>query len=230
MDKWYLENSDFFVDMEEEKQAFIEKAIRVVFKKKDIVFAEGDCGGHCYYIGSGVVRIFNIAVSGKEPIIFIQKPGALFGISEVIDGFPRRINAQVLTTAVLYRLESVDFIELLQKYPKMATRGISLLGRRIRYLGESISNLMTCNVMGRLGKTLIFIAYDTIHENGFLRAPVRLPVQLSQKQLADMTGSTQPTISELLHELQREGLITLAGKSIILNDTESLLRKAGIEW
>ena len=229
MDKWYLKSSDFFVGMEKEKQAFIEKATRLAFKKREIVFVDGDCGGHCYYIESGVVRIFDIAISGKEPVLLIQKSGELFGLAEVIDGFFRTINAQVLTPAVLHKIESADFIELLKNYPEMSTRAISLLGRRIRYLGESLSNLMTCSVMERLVRTIVFIAYDAIHENGFSRGPVHLPFQLSQKQIAGMTGSTQPTINELLHELEREGLITLAGKSIIITDTESLLRKAGME-
>lgn len=228
MDNWYLKSSDFFAGMEKVRQAFLAKATRLVFKKNDIIFFEGDNGGACYYIESGVVRIFSITSSGKEPVLFIRKEGEIFGLSEVVNKLPRKANAQVLNQAVLYRLEHAAFVDLLKESPDLAARVISLLGGRIRYLGESLSNAMTCSVMERLAKLLVFIAYDRIHEQALTREPVRLPVQLSQKQLAAMTGSTQPTISELLHELQQEGLIALSGKTIILTDTHELLKKVGM--
>lgn len=50
-----------------------------------------------------------------------------------------------------------------------------------------------------------------------------LPVSLSQGQMAAMVCSTQPTVSETLHQLQDEGLIDIRGRGIVIRRPQALL-------
>ena len=65
-----------------------------------------------------------------------------------------------------------------------------MLGSRVRYLGDRLSNLATGSVMSRLIKLLISLVYDLLPDAEAWAKPVALPVRISQEQLASMTRST----------------------------------------
>ena len=92
----------------------------------------------------------------------------------------------------LYVMPSVEFDRLLAEDYVLARRVITMLGSRVRYLGDRLSNLATGSVMSRLIKLLISLVYDLLPDAEAWDKPVALPVRISQEQLASMTGSTQP--------------------------------------
>ena len=216
---WYLQDRDFFAGLEEQRQRFLQRAILKTLPKNDIVFFEGDTGDSCFYVASGLVRIFSITDSGKESIFFLRRPGELFGLSEVLNAFPRRANAQTL-------MPTVEFDSLLAEDYVLARRVITMLGSRVRYLGDRLSNLATGSVMSRLIKLLISLVYDLLPDAEAWAKPVALPVRISQEQLASMTGSTQPTVSDLLQKLHKAGLIAIAHRQITICNPLHLLAHA----
>ena len=213
---WYLHGEDFFAGLEEEKRLFLQKASHRRFQKNDIVFFEGDPGDACFYIASGLVRIFSIHDSGKEPVFFLRRAGELFGISEVLGGYPRKANAQAMAPSQIHALCGRDFDALLAAHYPLARRVISLLGSRIRHLGDNIRNLVVCSVEGRLIKLLIALVYDLLPDAEAWRRPVTVPLRISQEQLASMCGTTQPTVSDLLQKVQKEGQIRVERRRITL--------------
>lgn len=204
---------NFFEGIENEKKLFLATAQRCVLAKNSMIFFEGDPGNSCFYIETGMVRIFSITNTGKEPIFFLRRSGEIFGLSEVLGDGPRRANAQALIPTVLYKLESKTFDSLLAHRHVLAQRVIAVLGSRVRYLGAQISNLMTCSVKNRVIKLIISLIEDQLPDEEAWSHPVTV-AQLSQDRIAAMIGSTQPTVSELLQELQREGLIVVSRQKI----------------
>lgn len=221
---WYWENKDFFEGLEQQKECFLQVSQKMELDKNAMIFFEDDPGDCCFYLSKGLVRIFSVSDSGKEPIFFLRRQGDLFGLSEVIGNVPRKANAQALTDCELYKIKSVDLENLLQDNYLLARRIISLLGARVRYLGDYVSNLMTCSVKVRLVKLLIALIYDSIPTAEDWNTPIMIPIKISQEQLASMTGSTQPTISDLLQELQREGIIEISRKQLCVCKPFMLVR------
>ena len=213
---WYLHGKDFFTGIEEQKEAFLKKSVCRRYQKNYMIFFEGDAGDACFYVASGLVRIFSVTDSGKESIFFLRRAGEVFGVSEVLNGYPRKANAQTITPAEIHVMRRADFDVLLERNYPLARRVISLLGSRIRQLGDSISNLATLSVEDRLIKLLIALVYDLLPEDEDWQRPVHVPVRISQEQMASMVGATPPTISELLRKLQKEGLVRVARCSITL--------------
>ncbi len=223
---WYLQDLNFFAGLEEQRQRFLRRAVRRPLPKNEIVFFEGDRGDSCFYVASGLVRIFSITDSGKESIFFLRRPGEMFGLSEVLNAFPRRANAQTMMPTELYTMQSEEFDRLLAEDYMMARRVITMLGSRVRYLGSRLSTLATGSVMNRLIKLLISLVYDLLPDAGAWDRPVAVPIRISQEQLASMTGSTQPTVSDLLQKLHRSGLISIAHRQITICSPMQLLARA----
>ncbi len=231
MDKlWYLKEREFFSGFEAQKKRFLERAVYKKYQKSDIIFFEGDAGDSCFYVASGLVRIFSITDSGKEPVFFLRRAGEIFGLSEVFNNFPRRANAQALMPTEIYSISSAQFDRLLATDYVLARRCITMLGSRVRYLCDRINGLMTSNVMSRLVSLLISLVYEELRDAEAWNKSVALPVRISQEQLAALSGSTQPTVNALLQKLQKEGLITIGTRQItiaspiqLLSYTEGLL-------
>lgn len=223
---WYLHDKDFFVGIEEHKKTFLQKATQRHFKKNEIIFSEGERGDFCCYVASGLVRIFRSTPSGKESIFFLRYAGEFFGLSEVISAYPRMASAQALSTTEIYTLSAPDFDALLASHYPIARKVITVLGGRVRHLGHSVSNLTACDVEERLIKVLITLVHDDLGDDASWGRPVTVPIKISQEQLALMAGTTQPTVSELLQKLQKEGYVRIDKRQITIVNPLNILIKS----
>ncbi|MGA9756603.1 MAG: Crp/Fnr family transcriptional regulator [Desulfobaccales bacterium] len=223
---WHLREHDFFAGLAAEKKAFMSLAKSRDLKKNDMVFFEGDPGDSCFYLENGLIKIFKITLDGKEPIFFLRRKGEFFGLAEVMEARPRKANAQALTPGKLYEISKKNFDALLASHYPLARRVIEVLGRRLRYLGEQVENLMVCDVSTRLAKLLVYLSYDQLMDEDSWAKPAHIPISLTQEQLASMTGSTQQTVSEMLKKFQEEGLIAVSKRQITILNPLQLLHQA----
>lgn len=215
---------DFFTGMALQKQLFLKRAQRRTIDKNGIVFFEGDSGDTCSYIESGIVRIFHTAESGKEAVIFLRYPGTLFGVAELMGGCERKNTAQALTPVTLHTMEAKVFQELLENDVVFSGKLISLLSRHVVNLGVQVASLMLGDVMERLINLLLYFYHDTL-PYADRTPPQSIPICLAQSHIASMVGSTQPTISGLLRQLQSEGLISLSRMHICVLNPAAMQRK-----
>jgi len=222
---WHLQESDFFDGLPREKEAFLAVATRRTLPKNKFVFFENDNGNSCYYLEKGMVKISRVTDMGKEPIFFLRKSGEIFGLAEVIDGMKRKANAQTMTSCVLYELGKEGFEELLANNYALVRKVIRTLGQRLRFLGEQIENLMVCDVRARLLKLLFYMCCQHNVEKGSWSDPMTIPFNLTQEQIASMTGSCQQTVSETLKKLQQEAVILVSKKEITILHPMELLEK-----
>jgi CRP-like cAMP-binding protein len=221
--RWHLSEQDFFKDLAEAKEEFTDLAVRREIRKNDFLFFENDPGDSCFYLSGGSVKIFAITLLGKEPTFMVRKSGEIFGLAEVVDGHPRKCNAQAIEPSVVYEISKVDFEALLSRNYPLARKVITVLGKRLRFLCEQVGNLMVCDVTTRLIKLLIYLAYDNVIDLETCVTPITLPLTLTQEQIACMTGSCQQTVSETLKKLQTDGFIEVSRKEITLLRPSQLL-------
>jgi CRP-like cAMP-binding protein len=220
---WHLGEDDFFKDLQNERKEFLAIARRRVLQKKDIVFFEEDSGDSCYYLESGLIKIFQIAPSGKEPIFFLRRSGELFGLAEVMEGERRKANAQALSPCIIHEVTGKDFEKYLADNYMATRKVIQTLGKRLRYLGDIAGGLMVCDVGTRLAKLLAYLCHEYIPSEKGWRQPLTIPIKLTQEQLASMVGSCQQTVSELLKEYQEDGLIKTDNRQVTVINPLRLL-------
>lgn len=222
----FLQKMSFFEDLEEEKALFLARATRLEFRKGDLLFSRGAAVTSCYYVEKGLIKIYDVTESGKEPIFFLRRTGEMFGLAEIFSGEERRTNAQALVPSIVYAMDKTAFRDLLQQHFSIAERVINVLGGRLRYLGDHICGLTTMTVRERLLRLLLFLFYDNLpREKEDRDVPVRVRLPVSQEQMAAMIGSTQPTVSSTLQQLQGEGLLTLVRGNIEIPSVQRLVDK-----
>jgi CRP-like cAMP-binding protein len=214
--EWHLGEEDLFKGFPAEKVAFKSLCVKRCMKKGEFIFYEDDPGDSCFYLEEGLVKIFRVTTMGKEPILMIRKAGEIFGLAEAIGGYDRKANAQAIRPCVLYGIEKEAFDRYLSQNHAITRRIMTVLGRRLRYLGEQVANLMVCDVTTRLLKHLVYSCYPRLLDAEEWDRPITFCLDLTQEQIASMTGSCQQTVSETLRKLQEEGLILVSGREITL--------------
>ena len=221
----HLREEDLFRGFPAEREAFRSLSVRKQLKKGDFIFYEDDPGDSCYYLQEGMVKIFRITMMGKEPILMIRKAGEIFGLAEAIGGFERKTNAQAIRPSVVYQMDGDTFEQFLSRNYPIARRIMAVLGKRMRYLCEQVGSLMACDVTTRLLKHLLYCCNTTLMDSDSWDQPVTFSMDLTQEQIASMTGSCQQTVCETLRKLQEEGLIEVDGREITLPNPLRIIRR-----
>jgi len=208
--QWHLNEQEFFSGLSAEKKIFLSHSRKREIKRNELLFVEGDTGDTVFYLHSGEVRISHVTPCGKESIVFIRRAGEMFGLAEAIGGSKRACSARAITACRLYELKRGEFEELLAQHWALSRRVMEILGRRLRYLGEQMENLMFCDVTTRLLKLLLSLSCYKQTDNEVWNASDAIPVKLTQEQIASMIGSCQQTVSEILKQFEKEGLIRIS--------------------
>ncbi len=182
-------------------------------KKGNLIFSQGEKGSTLYLIAKGRVKIVLIDESGKELVLAILKKGDFLGEMSIIEDEVRSATAVALEPTVLLTIERDNFINFLIRNPKAMLGVLRELSKRLRNADEKIGELAFQNVYNRVISYLNFLAETkgTKEKDGIFIS--ELP---TKREIADFIGSTRESVSRVLNDLHRKGLISLYRKSVVI--------------
>lgn len=189
------------------------------YKRNDIVFFEEDTGRFMYVVKEGRVKVSRLLPSGKEMILAFHEEGEYFGEMSLIDGgtTPATVTAVVPTT--IYVLSAKHFSVLLE-HPTINSAILTTLCTRCRDAWAQIEVLTFHNADARIRTAL----YQLSKKKGIETAEgTKITMQLTHKELADITGISRETATRILSHLQSENLIRVETKKFILHDPDQLV-------
>ncbi len=186
----------------------------ISLKKNTLVIDKDSQGDSLYIIRLGEVKVLLQNEEGKEMILTKFKSGDFFGEMSLVDRRPR--SATVITTekSQLLTLSRSAFVSHLEEFPTTGLKILAEMSARLRRADEVIGNLVMLDVYGRVARILI----DLSERGGEVRAEgIFIKTRPTQQDMASMIGTTRETVSRVLSEFQRRGLLTTQGKSILLS-------------
>jgi len=173
----------------------------------------GEPGNSMMAVAIGTVRISLPTSKGREIILADLPEGELFGEIALLDGKPRSANATALTKCELLVLERRDVLPFLEHNPAACLRLMEILCTRIRRSDERMSDIAFFDLPARLAKTLL---------NYPARGQGPAKLSLSQRELAEMSGSSRENVNRCLREWQRRGILELKDRWTIILKPEAL--------
>jgi CRP/FNR family transcriptional regulator, cyclic AMP receptor protein len=191
-------------------QAFLDSAgvARKVteFKKKEVVFSQGDPAKNVLYIQKGGVRLSVLNETGKEAVVAVLGPGDFFG-EGCLSGQPIRIGtATAITATTVLVIEKKEMIRVLHEERAFSDRFISyILSRNIRVEEDLVDQLFNSSEK-RLARTLLLLA-----RYGKEDQPQKLVPKISQEMLAEMVGTTRSRVNFFMNKFKKLGFIKYNG-------------------
>src|SRR3954463_10007115 len=173
------------------------------YRRGDAIFEKGDPATHLYVCFSGRIAIVAKASDGRESVLTVLGPGALFGEMSMFDGGVRSANARALTTVHLIAVEFDDVRDVLSRRPEVLWSVLRILARRLRATDEALADAMFLDVTGRTAKRLLMLA-DGDDE-------FRMP--LTQEELAGMVGASRERVNKAIALFVKLGWLEISGRS-----------------
>ncbi len=194
------------------------------YNKNNIILMEEEFGDAFFIIGSGGVKITRVSEDGREVILAMLGEGDFFGEMSLLDGETRSANCIALEDSTVLMLRRRDFLEILEKFPKMAISLLTELAGRIRKSDQQIESLSLTDAQHRVGITLLRLA----EELGMIRHGVvhirNLP---NQQDIASMAGTSRETVSRMMRKLEEKEMIERRGRTLSILDYTEFKRAFG---
>jgi CRP/FNR family transcriptional regulator, cyclic AMP receptor protein len=184
-----------------------------------VVHEEDDEGRTFFVILSGVVRVAVTTAEGKNAVLATLKRGDFFGEMSLLDGSPRSASVTAAQACDLFMLYRREFMDTLQRYPKIAVHLLCEMSKRLRKANHHINTLSMISIYGRVADVLLQIAKDQGQRgNGLIVVPCRP----THQEIADMAGTSRETVSRILSQLQKKHYIAIDGKKLVILNEKKL--------
>jgi CRP/FNR family cyclic AMP-dependent transcriptional regulator len=186
------------------------------YAKDDTVFHADESGDIFCLIREGRVKVTMISPEGKEIILSLLGPGDFFGEMALLDDEPRSATVVATESLELVTIWRSDFLQILSENFSITKKVLAELSRRLRSASNRIESLATMDVYGRLARFFL----DQARTNGkVLDSGYVAVTRPTHQAIANMIGTSRETVSRLIHDLMRQGLLLSEGKTIYLKKT-----------
>ncbi len=180
--------------------------------KDTVVFFENEQGDSFFMILSGRVKVTILGDDGREVILSMLGPGDFFGEMALLDNEPRSATAIAAEDTVLLCLARIDFEKVATKRTITAAL-IKTLTARLRRANHQIQTLALLDVYGRVARVIL----DMAKEEGRRLKDGRIAFRrATHQEIANRIGTTRETVTRMLKDLERQGMIRIEGKEIVL--------------
>lgn len=187
--------------------------------KREILFSDGEEAKGFYVILSGKIKLFKISPEGKEQILHIvSAPDAFAEAALFLEGsYPAF--AEALTDSQLLFFPKRDFIQLIERNPKLSINMIVSLSHFLRRFASLIEELSLKEVSSRMAKYLIDLSIRLSKEG---KNSKEVELDLSKTQLASKLGTISETLSRTLAKMKAKGIIDVKRNRILILNHEAL--------
>jgi CRP-like cAMP-binding protein len=185
----------------------------------ELVLDFGDATDDVFFVAEGAVRVVVRSPLGQEVILGDLGPGEVFGEMAAIDGAPRSANVTALHPSRLCRLPAAAFLEMALRSPAVSLRVMRVLTMRLRLQDARLFEHTILPVRYRLASELLRLSRPREGRGAAGRVVSPPP---PQHVLAARVGARRETVSLMLAELARDGLLEVSARAIALPRPEAL--------
>ena len=215
IDCWYQILTD--LGKKDEMQNTIVQHDIVEYKKKQIIYAEGQHPNKLYYIESGKVKIYKTSESGKEFITSLLSDGDFFGHIALLENKTYLEFAETLEETKIRVIPKKEFEDLLTQHQEIALKVIKLLANNIAEKEDQLVALAYHSLRKRVADALLTLKKKYEHQDGAL-----FSIAISREDLANIAGTATESLIRTLSDFKSEKLIRIQDGKITLLEEKKL--------
>jgi len=219
----FLKNIELFSSLTDEELLQISNRIIVKeFSRNETILLEEETNEFMYIILLGKVKVVQTTAEGKEIILAIHQAESFFGELSLIDGKTSNATVMAMDESLIAIISKENFYALLYSQSKVLENLLRIFCSRLRESWKRIHILNFREAPKRM-KMLFTILSGENGENTPDGTIINL--KLTHQEMADMAGLTRETVTRVLGQWQKDGLITVSRNRYILLHHNFFLRE-----
>ena len=188
------------------------------FKKKQVIYTEGNHPHRLYFIESGKVKTFKTNEEGKELIIGLYSQGDFLGYTTLLEGGLYKESAEAIEDSEIASIPKNEFDELLNSNRDVLKKFVELLANNITEKEDKLLGLAYNSMRKKVADALIMLSKKYKTEN-----TPQFSIHISRENLANIAGTAKESLIRTLSDFKDEGLIDIKDGSITIMNEKKLL-------
>jgi CRP/FNR family transcriptional regulator len=177
-----------------------------------MIYLQGTDPTCFYFLKEGRVKSFMQSEDGAERVLTVYESGSLLGEAAFFDGLPRMSSAIALSPCHLVPIDRELVSQQFAANPALAMSMIEYLARKVRMLSDHLDHMAFRPAKWRLAEHILSLS------------PAGDFVKCNQEEIASAISTSRVTVSRILNELAREGLVELGYQKVKILDRDRLLK------
>jgi CRP-like cAMP-binding protein/CheY-like chemotaxis protein len=187
------------------------------YKKKQVIYFEGNRPGRLFYIQRGKVKTYKTNDDGKELVVELFNKGDFLGYAALLEGTNYKETAEAIEETELAIIPKDDFDELVNSSHQVAGTFIRLLAKNIREKEEHLLGLAYNSLRKKVATALLTLEskYNQDQEENF-------SIDISRENLATIAGTATESLIRTLADFKSEHIIDMNHGNIIFKNKYKL--------
>ncbi len=183
------------------------------FKKKELVFSEGNQPNYLYFLSKGKIKTFKAHEYGKEFITTLYKDGDFLGYTALLENQLYSDSAEALEDSEVVLIPKEDFFALIYNNMEVMKAFVKLLSDNILEKEKQLVNLAYSTVRKRVAEALVLL-----YERYSRETDQNFSISLSREDLANIVGTATESLIRTLSDFKEEKLVEIRGSNITILD------------
>ncbi|MBN2116802.1 MAG: Crp/Fnr family transcriptional regulator [Anaerolineales bacterium] len=224
MDPADLRRVNVFKDApEEDLKLFVEKGIVRSIEEGEFFFFQGDPAAYFYVLIEGRAKLLQTSATGQQVNLRTITEWQMFGaLGAVRENATYPATAQALEPSTALAIESSFLKEMMQNRPYLNINLMQLMTSYIMEMQERYRELATERVERRIALTILRLAAQIGKRTEGDGMTVELP--LTRQDVAEASGTTMFTVSRVLADWERRGLVAAGRERVVIRNPHGLVQ------
>ncbi len=205
---------------DEDLNLIIQNSITRSIEEGEFFFFQGDPANYLYILTSGQVKLLQTNPAGQQVNLRTIYPWQMFGaLGAVREQANYPASAQALENSRALAIKGAFLHELMETRPYLSFDLMQLMTSYIQEMQSRYRELATERVEQRIARTLLRLTAQSgqkVNEG--------IELALSRQDLAEMSGTTLYTVSRVLADWERQGLVKAGREQVHITNPHGIVR------
>ena len=214
-----------FCNMGEEALARFDKlGLHLSLPSRVSVFEEGQPVNNVFVVCTGRLKLSSTSAAGKGMILRLAGPGDVLGLSAALTEQPYEVTAETLEPTELKTMKRSEFLALFQDFSEVGQKAARVAAAEYRTAYLDARRLA---ISGSASAKLAQLLLEWARSGPCESQNLRLTMTLTHEELASMCGLSRETVTRLLNQFEKDGVIERRGAHILIPQPKALESIAG---
>ena len=188
------------------------------YKKKQLIYTEGNHPVRLFYIEKGKVKTFKTNDDGKELTVGLFNEGDFLGYTALLEESAYKENAEAIEDAEITVISKEDFEKLMHSNAGVQKKFIQLLAKNVSEKEEQLLGIAYNSLRKRVADALITLQKKYKKEDDTV-----FSIHISREDLANIAGTATESLIRTLSDFKGEKLIEIKDGYISIVNEKKLV-------